>query len=77
MTYATTATAPGLLSRLPVPGFISRHIAREVNIVFYLLAIALAVLVLAVKAWGLVVLAMSALALVPVVFALLIAVTRG
>jgi len=62
---------------LPLIGFLARDISRDVNIVFYLLMIALTGVVLAVKAWGIVALAMTALALVPVMFVLLIAITRG
>jgi hypothetical protein len=43
-----------------------------VNVIFYLLVIALTLLVLAVKTWGLVVLTMVALCMVPVMFALFI-----
>jgi hypothetical protein len=47
-------------------------IARDVNVIFYLLVIALTLLVLAVKTWGIVVLTMVALCMVPVMFALFI-----
>ncbi len=53
---------------LPLIGWIARDIGRDVNIVFYLLAIALTVLALAVKTWGLVALTMAALPMVPVMF---------
>lgn len=53
---------------LPLIGWIARDIRRDVNIVFYLLAVALTVLVLAVKTWGLVALTMAALPMVPVMF---------
>ncbi len=74
MTTISRATG---FSGLPLIGFLARDIARDVNIVFYLLIIALTALVLAVKIWGIVALAMSALALVPIIFILLIAITRG
>lgn len=61
--------------RIPILGHIARDIDRDVNIVFYLLIIALTLLVLAVKTWGLVALVMVCLALVPVVFVLLIGTT--
>ncbi|QLQ18108.1 MAG: hypothetical protein HZT43_04495 [Exiguobacterium profundum] len=48
--------------------------SRGVAAVFYLIAIALAALVLAVSVWGLVALTFTALALVPVMMALLIAI---
>lgn len=47
------------------------------NSVFLLIAAALALLGLAVYVWGLPALAMTALAAVPVIFTLLMAVTRG
>lgn len=56
----------------PLFGWIARDIGRDVNIVFYMLAIALTVLVLAVKTWGLVALTMAALPMVPVMFAIFI-----
>jgi hypothetical protein len=60
---------------LPVLGHIARDISRDINVVFYLLTIALTVLVLAVKTWGLVALTLTAITMVPVVFVLLIWVT--
>jgi hypothetical protein len=58
----------------PIPLFsaLARDIGRDVNIVFYLLVIALTLLVLAVKTWGVVALTMAALPMVPVMFALFI-----
>ena len=61
--------------RIPILGHIARDIDRDINIVFYLLIIALTLLVLAIKAWGLAALVMVCLALVPVVFVLLICTT--
>lgn len=60
---------------IPLVSAIARDIGRDVNIVFYLLVIALTVLVLAVKAWGLAVLTLTALALVPVMFAFFIVIS--
>lgn len=57
---------------LPIFGWIARDIGRDVNIVFYMLAILLTVLVLAVKTWGMVALTMAALPMVPVMFAIFI-----
>ena len=45
--------------------------------IYYFLAIALTVLVLAVRTWGLVALGLTALACVPVVFTILILITVG
>ena len=74
-------TASPSLSRnlyaVPVLGWIARDIARSPDTNWYALVILLTVLVLAVKTWGLVALALSALAAVPVIFVLLIAITRG
>ncbi|MDZ4139880.1 MAG: hypothetical protein U1D66_13530 [Erythrobacter sp.] len=64
----TTTNARRGFAGLPLVGFI----ARDSNVIFYILVIALTALVLAVKTWGLV-----ALALVPVVFILLLLITRG
>lgn len=58
--------------RIPLFSALARDIGRDVNIIFYLLAIALTVLVLAVKTWGLVALTMAALPMVPVMFAIFI-----
>ncbi|TXI00995.1 MAG: hypothetical protein E6Q73_07810 [Pseudorhodobacter sp.] len=63
MSVSTTNARP-----LPLIGWIARDIGRDVNIVFYLLTIAVTVLVLAVKTWGLVALTMAALPMVPVMF---------
>ena len=49
-----------------------RDVARDVNVIFYLMVIALTLLVLAVKTWGLVVLTIVALCMVPMMFALFI-----
>ena len=57
---------------IPLFSALARDIGRDVNIVFYLLAIALTVLVLAVKTWGMVALTMAALPMVPVMFAIFI-----
>lgn len=65
------------LTRLPLLGFIARDISRDINVIFYLLTIFVTLVVLAVKIWGVVALAMTALAFVPVMFCLLIAITRG
>lgn len=82
MTLAHTAPArPGLMMRIlhgiPVIGWIARDIARDQENIYYALVIALTLLVLAVKTWGLVALAMTGLAAVPVMFIILIAITRG
>ena len=65
------------LAALPLIGFIARDIARDVNIIFYLLTILVTLLVLAVMTWGLVALSLTAVALVPCYFVILILITRG
>ena len=74
-------TASPSLSRslyaVPVFGWIARDIARGPDNIWCALVILLTVLVLAVKIWGLVALALTALAAVPVMFVLLIALTQG
>ena len=74
-------TASARLARsffaIPVVGWIARDIARAPDNLWYALVILLTVLVLAVKTWGLVALGLGALAAVPVMFLLLIAITRG
>lgn len=72
-----TALPSTSLARLPLVGFLARDIGRDINMIFYLLTIFVTLVVLAVKVWGVVALAMTALAAVPVVFCLLIAITRG
>lgn len=73
----TSITAPQGRAVLPPIGFVARDSGHGVNIIFFLLAIGLIAVALAVEIWGLVALAMSALALVPVVLTLLILITRG
>ncbi len=58
--------------RIPILSSLARDIGRDINVVFYLLVIALTVLVLAVKTWGIVALTMAALPMVPVMFAVFI-----
>ena len=58
--------------QIPILSSIARDVARDVNVIFYLLVIALTLLVLAVKTWGLVVLTMVALCMVPLMFALFV-----
>ncbi len=61
--------------RIPLFSAIADDIGHDINVVFYLLTIALTVLVLAVSVWGLAALAVTALALVPVIFTLLMWIT--
>lgn len=70
----TTASALPPVT-VPVIGHIARDIGRDINVVFYLLVIFATVVILAVKAFGLAALVLTAVAAVPVVFALLLWVT--
>ncbi|MCF1708504.1 hypothetical protein L0V05_06710 [Tabrizicola sp. J26] len=73
----TSATFARGFYAIPFFGWIARDISRDINNVWYALVILLTALALAVKTWGLVALAMTALAMVPVMFVLLIMITRG
>lgn len=63
------------LPRIPVLSSLSRAIGQDVTIIYYLLAIAVTALVLAIKTFGLAALVMTYLALVPLMFAFFIAIT--
>jgi hypothetical protein len=67
--------ASRLIRSLPVIGGVVRDVEREVDTVFYLLVILVTALVLAVQTWGLAALVVTAVALVPVIFAILIWIT--
>ncbi|MCU0828965.1 MAG: hypothetical protein MUE52_16600 [Tabrizicola sp.] len=71
----TTWLPSRLLRALPVIGRVIRYIERDVDTVFYLLVIVVTALVLAVQAWGIAALVVSAVAFVPVMFTLLIWIT--
>jgi hypothetical protein len=77
--FETLAPARSPLSRvvraLPVVGRVIRDIEREIDTVYYLLVIALTALVLAIQTWGLPALVVTAVALVPVIFVVLIWIT--
>jgi hypothetical protein len=72
----TTFSAPSPIGRIaratPVVGRVIRDIEREVDTVYYLVTIFVTAVVLAVQTWGLPALVLTALALVPVMFVLLI-----
>ena len=74
---SATSTLKRGFHSIPVIGWIARDIARDHDSIWYALVILLTVLVLAVKTWGIVALAMTALAAVPVIFVILIAITLG
>lgn len=77
---ATTHSAPSPLGRIaratPVVGRVIRDIEREIDTVYYLLIIFVTAVVLAVQTWGLPALVLTALALVPVMFVLLVILAR-
>lgn len=79
MTAATLA-APNLFSRIvraiPVVGGLIRAVEREVDTIYYILVIALTALVLAIQTWGLPALVLTAVAMVPVMFVILIILAR-
>ena len=76
-----TATAPApsvvgrVLRKVPVVGRVIREVEREVDTVYYLIVILLTAMVLAIMTWGLAALVVTAVALVPVMFILLICIT--
>jgi hypothetical protein len=77
---ATTFSAPSPVGRIaraiPLVGRVIRDIEREIDTVFYLLTIFVTAVVLAVQTWGLPALVLTALALVPVMFVLLVIIAR-
>lgn len=71
-----TPSATGrVLRALPVVGRVIRDVEREVDTIYYVFVILLTALVLAIQAWGLAALVVTAVALVPVIFCLLICIT--
>jgi hypothetical protein len=81
---ATTLASPSrtqspfgqLFRATPVVGRVIRDIEREVDTVFYLLTIFITTVILAIQLWGLPALVVTALALVPVMFVLLVILAR-
>jgi len=65
-----------LMRSLPVIGRVIRDVERDINVIFYLIVILVTALVLAIQAWGLAALVVTAVALVPVMFVLLILISR-
>lgn len=77
MTHAAEAPL-GLLYRLPVIGWFARDLARDFHgNIYYFLLIVVTLLVLAMKTWGLVALGLTAVALTPVIFVVLLLITVG
>lgn len=77
---ATTSSVPSPVGRIaraiPLVGRVIRDIEREIDSVYYLLTIVVTAVVLAVQTWGLPALVLTALALVPVMFVLLVILAR-
>jgi hypothetical protein len=74
---AQALSAPSRLARAtPILGHVIRDIERDSDTIYYLLTILLTALVLAIQTWGLPALVLTALALVPVMFTLLIILAR-
>jgi hypothetical protein len=74
---AQALSAPSRLARAtPILGRVIRDIERDSDTIYYLLTILLTALVLAIQTWGLPALVLTALALVPVMFTLLIILAR-
>lgn len=62
--------------RVPVVGRVIRDIERDIDTIYYLLTIFVTAVILAVQTWGLPALVLTALALVPVMFVLLVILAR-
>ena len=79
ISHATPPTQNGPVLRglmaLPVLGHMLRDLGRDVNMAFYYIVIAVTLLVLAVQAWGLAALVITAVAMVPVMFSIIIWIT--
>jgi hypothetical protein len=73
MSLSLETPARPILSRVihatPVVGALVRDVGRDINLIFYVLTIFVTAVVLAVQVWGLAALVVTALALVPVMFA--------
>ena len=55
--------------RIPVLGHLARALGQDINLAFYLVTIFVTAVVLAVMTWGLPALVITALAMVPLMFA--------
>lgn len=55
--------------RIPVLGHLARALSQDIDLAFYLVTIFVTAVVLAVMTWGLAALVLTALAMVPVMFA--------
>lgn len=79
MSIATTS-APSAFSRLaratPIVGQVIRDVESDTTSIYYLLVIFVTAVVLGIQTWGLPALVLTALALVPVMFILLVILAR-
>lgn len=73
---AMTETQP-FIHRVPLIGRIFREVEREPDAIWYILVAFLSIVIIGTKTFGLVFLAMTALSAVPVMFILLLLITRG
>ena len=64
-----------ILYAIPVIGHFARDISRDVNNVFYAIVVLVTCVILAIKAWGLAALTVTALALVPIMFVFFVSIT--
>lgn len=64
-----------VLYAIPLIGHIARDISRDVNNVFYALIFLVTMVILGIKTWGLVVLTLTALSLVPLMFLFFLTIT--
>lgn len=79
MTLATT-NPPGAIGRFaratPIVGQVIRDVERDTSSIYYLIVIFLTAVVLGIQTFGLPALVLTALALVPVMFVLLVLIAR-
>ncbi len=80
MAISPASSAPNgpflrVILAVPILGHVLRDLGRDVNMAFYLLVILVTMVVFAVQSFGLAALVLTALAMVPVMFTLIIAIT--
>jgi hypothetical protein len=71
----TSSPVGRVMRALPVIGRVIRDVEREVDTIYYVFVILLTAMVLAIQTWGLAALVVTAVAFVPVMFAVLIWIT--
>jgi hypothetical protein len=77
MTDTARPTPRRLIHAIPVIGWVARDIERDFDNFWYLLVALISLLVIGVASWGVQVLTLAALAAVPVMFVVLVLITRG